>query len=410
MNRKPHSFDISCSYKVSGNKTKKKLGTSKLEGYITLEDGKSHIRLPMRSFVRSFIDRLYDILSGSNSSQRAHLHTASITVSATASTYRLTGILLGNGLAVPTITSTDLNSIVSSASYGCEYKAHSFLAPYALSDIALRTSITRLITNASGNSWTIREVGIKTRRAVTDDGTAATSASNVDLLLVSLDAVNEVFSAATDKQVQIAFQVGRDSTNGGAVLNLLRVIYNLYLHGNANYSPFIPRVGTVTVAHASASATSHLVCDAIAAKYWGIVVGLYETITTDEVTTIVLAPSSITKFQTTVPAPSTNPAVGPDDYNFAINVVDLTYGANTISAVGITGKQATFTISRDITNGGTASVRLNRIGLVTKGATAAPTTLQDDQIFLMINRSATDINIAPNQTIRVEYKFQVQGD
>ena len=401
MNRKPHSFDISCSYKVSGNKTKKKLGTSKLEGYITLEDGKSHIRLPMRSFVRSFIDRLYDILSGSNSSQRAHLHTASITVSATASTYRLTGILLGNGLSIPTITSTDLNSIVSSASYGCQYKTHSFLAPYALSDIALRTSITRLITNASGNPWTIREVGLKTRRAVTDDGTAATSASNVDLLLVSLDQVNEVFSAATDKQVQIAFQVGRDSANGGAVLNLLRVIYNLYLHGNANYSPFIPRIGTVTVAHASASATSHLVCDAVAAKYWGVVVGLYETTTAGE--------EDSSEFQGG-PAPSNNPIVGPDDYNFAINVSDLTYGANTISAVAITGKQATFTISRDITNGGTASVRLNRIGLVTKGATAAPTTLQDDQIFLMINRSATDINIAPAQTIRVEYKFQVQGD
>ena len=394
MNRAPHSFDISCSYRLGKNKTKKKLGVSKLEGYIILKDGKSHIRLPMRSFVRSFIDRMHDILAGENTDERVDLHTASS--AAAGSLARITGILLGDGTTPSVVTDTDLESIVSSVSYGCEYKDHTFAAPYVLDGGALRTTVTRLITNASGNPWTIREVGLKTKNI-------ASTASDEGILLVTHDTgLSEIFSAATDKQVQIAFQVGRSDSNGGAVLNLLRVFYNLFLSGDANYSAFVPRVGTVTVSHASASATSHLVVDGAAAKFWGVVVGVYDTTTVNQ--------EPIDGFEGGGDDPGINPTVGPDDYNFDINVSDLTYGANTVTAVVISGKKVSFTVSRDITNGGTASVRINRIGLVTKGATAAPTVLVDDQIFLMINRSPQNINIAPAQTVRVEYKFEIQGD
>jgi len=30
-----------------------------------------------------------------------------------------------------------------------------------------------------------------------------------------------------------------------------------------------------------------------------------------------------------------------------------------------------------------------------------------DQVFTMVNRSASNISLAPNQTIRVEYKFEI---
>lgn len=391
MDRRPHALDISCSYSISGKKTKKKLGKSKLEGHILIKDGKSIIRLPMRSFVKQFLDKLWAILTGDNTAEVSALSTASIAVGA--SIARKAGIMVGNGLSIPGITSTNLSGLVSSVSYGCTYGGHSFLAPYAPSDTLLKTTITRLITNASSANWIIREVGLKVKKT-------ASTASNVGTKLMTLDAVTETFYAASDKLVSLEFTVGRTSENGGAVLNLLRVLYNLYLHGNANYSTFLPRIGSVTISHANASATSHLVVDGVAAKYWGVVVGVpLDPDSPGEEELEGFSPSGGT---------SGNPVIPPDDYRFAINT-DLTYGANTISAVTISGRKAYFTISRDITNGSTVAIIINRIGLLTKGATAAPSTLQDDQIFLMINRSADDISLAPNQTIRVEYKMEIEA-
>lgn len=385
MDRRPHALDISCTYSISGKTTKKKLGKSKFEGHILIKDGKSVLKLPMRSFVKQFLDKLHGILSGDNTTEVSMLSGASI--AGGASIARKAGIMVGNGLTLPTITSTNLSGLVSSVSYGCTYGGHSFIAPNAPSDISLHSSITRLITNASSANWTIREVGLKTKKT-------ASTASNVGTKLITLDAVSEIFQAASDKLVSLEFTIGRNSEEGGAVLNLLRLFYNLYLLGDANYSAFLPRAGTVTVTHPSASVTSHLVADGVAAKYWGVIVGRYSNILPPEV----LGGEPL----------SDNPVVGPDDYVFE-ETTGLTYGANTVSAVTISGRKAFFTISRDITNGTTSELLINRLGLLTKGAIAAPSTLQNDQIYLMVNRSATDISLAPNQTIRVEYRFEIEA-
>ena len=390
MNRKPHSLDISCSYSISNKKTIRKLGKSKLEGYIVLKDNKSEIRLPMRSFVKQFLDKLHDIFAGENNADISKLTSASVGVGA--SITKKAGILLGNGLGVPTITSTNLSAIVSNAAI-CDYKGIAFQAPYSFSDIELRTRMTRLITNASSAPWVIREVGLKTKKT-------ASTASNTGTVLNTIDAVTETFQGVSDKIVALDFSVSRSSENGGAVLNLLRLFYNLYLHGSENKSTFLPRVGTVTLSHASASATSALVMDAIAGKFWGVVVGKY-------VSGVGAGEEDSEEFGGT-PVPS-NPPVSPDEYAFEINVTDLTYGIVTVTAVIVSGTKAYFTVSRDITNNTTIAVLLNRIGLLSKGATTAPTTLQNDQIFMMVNRSVSNISLAPNQTIRVDYKFEIEA-
>jgi hypothetical protein len=329
----------------------------------------------MRSFVKGFLDKLYGIFTGTDIAAN-RLSTASIPDSV--SLQRKAGILLGNGLTVPLITRTDLTLPVSSVSYGCDYKGHTFVAPNAPTG-NLETSITRLIANASSANWTIREVALKTHKS-------ASPASNVGNILITHDCqgLAETFNAASDKLVTLTFSIARNSEQGGAVLNLLRLFYNLYLKGIANDSPFLPRSGTGSYTYASALAAGPFVVDAVAAKYWGIIVGFVE----DDL--------------------HGNPLVGPDEHGrFLEEDTDLTYGANTISAVTISGSSAYFTISRDITNGTTVAKIFNRICLLTKGATADPSALMADQVYMMINRVEPKESLAPNQTIRVEYKFEI---
>jgi hypothetical protein len=125
------------------------------------------------------------------------------------------------------------------------------------------------------------------------------------------------------------------------------------------------------------------VLDGAASKLWGIVVGMI---------------------------PEGSDPVSMDENNIEDIWTNLSYGANSITAVTISGNKASFTVSRDITNGTTSSVRINRIGLLTKGAVVDPSTLQNDQILLMVNKPTNPfpINLVPNQTIRVEYTFEIQ--
>ena len=203
-----------------------------------------------------------------------------------------------------------------------------------------------------------------------------------------------VFPGTTDKVIDIEFRINTSTVTGGAVLNLMRLFYNLFLKGSTNDSPFLPRSGSLTASYAGVTASINpFVVDGAATKFWCIVLGD----TSDD----------------------SNFPISPDEFSFGEryrlgNVhTDLTYGANTISAVTISGNKAYFTVSRDITNGTTSAKEISRIGLLTKGATADPSSLQSDQIFLMINRLGGEDNPTPslflavNQTIRVDYTFEI---
>jgi len=383
MNRKPHSLDISCSYQLSNRKTKKKLGTSKFEGFINIEDGKTFIRLPMRSYVKIFLDKLHDILAGETTNHYHELSTAS--VGNTGSLAKRIGIILGSGITPVALTQTDLVSPVTNASI-CDMKTTTFEAPTSLDATTLKAKVSRLFSNASSAQWTIYEAGLKTHKV-------ASGASNAGNLLMTRDMIKSgiVFPGTTDKIVDIEFRVNTSTETGGAVLNLMRLFYNLFLKGSTNDSSFLPRVGSLTASYARGEAnfaTNAFIVDGASAKLWGIVVGK----TSDD----------------------SNFEISPDEYKFmnGSEHTDLTYGANTITAVTISGTKAYFTISRDITNGTTSAKTINRIGLLTKGATADPSTLQNDQVYLMINRLGDENDyegetLVVNQTIRVDYTFEI---
>jgi len=385
MNRKPHSLDISCSYQLSNRKTKKKLGTSKFEGFINIEDGKTFIRLPMRSYVKIFLDKLHDILAGETTNHYHELSTAS--VGNTGSLAKRIGIILGSGITPVALTQTDLVSPVTNASI-CDMKTTTFEAPTSLDATTLKAKVSRLFSNASSAQWTIYEAGLKTHKV-------ASGASNAGNLLMTRDMIKSgiVFPGTTDKIVDIEFRVNTSTTTGGAVLNLMRLFYNLFLKGSTNDSSFLPRVGSLTASYARGEAnfaTNAFVVDGGATKLWGIVVGRDRA------------------------SEDINEEITPDEYKINSINTSLTYGANTITAVTISGTKASFTISRDITNGTTSAYAINRIGLLTKGATADPSTLQNDQVFLMVNRIGEDEEpttfetLAVNQTIRVDYTFEIQ--
>lgn len=382
MNRKPHSLDISCSYQLSNRKTKKKLGTSKFEGFINIEDGKTFIRLPMRSYVKLFLDKLHAILSGTATSDYYKISTAS--VGNTGSLAKRVGIILGSGITPVALTQTDLVSPVTNAAI-CDMKTTTFEAPTSLNATTLKTKISRLFTNASSAQWTIYEAGLKTHKT-------ASGASNAGNLLMTRDMIRSgiVFPGTTDKVVDIEFRVNTSTTTGGAVLNLMRLFYNLFLKGSTNNSSFLPRSGSYTASYGGVTASINpFVVDGAAAKLWGIVLGRDRA------------------------SEDINEEISPDEFKINSINTSLTYGANTVTAVTISGNKASFTISRDITNGTSSVYYINRIGLLTKGATADPSTLQNDQVFLMINRVGEDgepstfLALAVNQTIRVDYTFEI---
>jgi len=382
MNRQPHSLDITCSYQLSNRKTKKKLGTSKFEGYINIEDGKTIIRLPMRSYVKIFLDKLHDILAGDDTSDYYKLSTAS--VGNTGSLAKRVGIILGTGITPVALTQTDLVAPVTNAAI-CDMKTTTFEAPTSLNANTLKAKISRLFTNASSAQWTIYEAGLKTHKV-------ASGASNAGNLLMTRDYISSgvVFPGTTDKVIDIEFRVNTSTVTGGAVLNLMRLFYNLFLKGSTNDSSFLPRSGSLTASYAGVTASINpFVVDGAATKLWGIVVGRDRA------------------------GEDINEPITPDEFKINSINTSLTYGANTISAVTISGNKASFTVSRDITNGTSAAYAINRIGLLTKGATADPSTLQNDQVFLLINRIGEDeqpttfLNLAVNQTIRVDYTFEI---
>lgn len=384
MNRKPHSLDISCSYQLSNRKTKKKLGTSKFEGFINIEDGKTFIKLPMRSYVKIFLDKLHDILAGEITNHYHELSTAS--VGNTGSLAKRVGIILGAGITPVALTQTDLVSPVTNAAI-CDMKTTTFEAPTSLNATTLKAKISRLFSNASSAQWTIYEAGLKTHKV-------ASTASNAGNLLMTRDMIKGgvVFGGTTDKVVDIEFRVNTSTVTGGAVLNLMRLFYNLFLKGSTNSSSFLPRSGSLTASYARGDAnfaTNAFVVDGAATKLWGIVLGRDRQ------------------------GEDINEEITPDEYKINSINTGLTYGANTITAVAISGTKASFTVSRDITNSTTSVYAINRIGLLTKGATADPSTLQSDQVFLLINRIGKDgqpstfQELAVNQTIRVDYTFEI---
>lgn len=382
----PHGVKIGCEYQVL-NRPRVKLKTANLEGWITMGEGRTKVTIPMRSWVKNFIDRLHNILVGTATD--TEISTASLpasSVGAYASISDKAGVLIGTDDTYVTLSDTGLG-VPLTESTQTQFSTTTIVKPYQ-DGRYLITGVRRLFSNASSADKYVYEIGIKTKKT-------ASTASNAGSILVSRDLVagGQNFEALTDTRVEIMLKVQLPVT-GGPVLNLLRLISNLMFAGSANYSAWVPLAGTVTLSHAAASTSSSLVVDGGSSKYWGIIVGYRDKnlseIDIDGDTNVTLNSGELNLYSS-----------------------DLTYGANTVSSVVQSGNKASFYITRDITNPGTSNLKIERIGLLAKGATADPSTIENGQLFLCMNKpdevtnGRNQILLEPNQTLRVTYTFEI---
>lgn len=389
MNKRqqPHGVKIGCEYQIlNNNRPKVKLRTANLEGWITMGEGRTKVTIPMRSWVKNFIDRLHNILTGTASDTETAKASFGASTATRASVCDKAGILVGTDDAGVLVTDTSL-SIPTSESTQMQHGATTLIKPYQ-SGRELITGVRRLFSNASSAPKYVYEIGLKTKKT-------ASTASNAGGILISRDVVSggQLFDGLTDTRVEILMKANLPVT-GGPVLNLLRLVHNLMFAGSVNSAAWVPLAGTVTLTHGQASATSPLVVDGIASAYWGIMVG-YRDKNLDEVdidgdTDITLNAGALNLYTT-----------------------DLTYGANTVSAVTQSGNKASFYVTRDITNPGSSNLKIERIGLLAKGATATPTTIENGQLFLCMNKPSEIVNsrnqilLQPDQTLRVTYTFEI---
>lgn len=385
-NKKPHGLNIGCSYEILGG-PKVKLKTAKMEGWITMGEGRTKVVIPFRSWVKQFLDRFHNIMDGTAANTEIATASNGASTATNASVCDRYGIVIGYGDTAVQMTDTALADELSESTQ-TQFSTTTLVKPTQNSNRELTTAVRRLFSNASSAGIHIYEIGMYLKKT-------ASTASNAGNYFVARDVVTggELFDALSDTRVEIALKAQLPVT-GGPLLNLLRVFYNLFFAGNANAAPWVPRSGTFTLSHAIASSTSSLVVDGGAGKYWGIMVG-YRDKNLDEVD--INGDNNISTV---------------DPYLYT---TEVTYGANTVSSVVQAGNKASFYVTRDITNSGTSNVKIERMGLLTKGATAAPTALQNDQCFLCLNKPSeldatglrNQILLAPNQTLRVTYTFEI---
>lgn len=408
LQKKPHGLGISFGYQILDKEGKvlKSSNVSKgsLDGYISVEDMKKRtkITLPMRSFVNNFINSLHGILTGDSGADTKKSH-VSAGASLTASTVEKVGIQVGQGGTYVNLGDINLdNQIAEDANF--VYKGTTFVPPYVMSTGKLGFSIKRLFTNTNSIGYVIEEIGIKSHRVAS---AGATIASNVGRLLAR-DLGSVTVTAESNALFSYDFFIDQAAAgNGGPVLNLMRLVYNLLFAGNQNNSTsrLISRTNNSlsTIAYASgavASATSPFIIDGTAGEqYIGVVVGKWGGI----------VPGIDPDSPVYSPGGSENPDISGDETTFSITHTDLTVSANTVSAITnpYTGVSE-FSVTRDFTLAGDADTKnYTRVGLLTKG-TADGSTLGTDQVFLCINRPDQNIVLQPGLTLRIVYKFQIK--
>lgn len=404
MNKlKPHGLMLNCSYEIIDKIPKVTLKTTKLEGWVTMGEGKTKITIPMRSWVSNFLQRFQYIFSGTtNGSTRIAKVDWTSSASSASDVNIQAGILLGTGDTAFNIGNTNLE-ILKNYSNETRYGNTSLTKTYAVSDglktTAWETKVSRLISNITATPFSFYEFGIKTRPV-----TPATAAP----ILISRDVEREGWriDSYDSVRVEIALKIPYNHSNGGIMPNFLRMFYNLFLAGDDDADAYTVRSGLAGTSYAYTQATTDgpYVLNGGSQKYWGILVGYYdkgsyggENPTFPEGTTSETTPDITDETQAT-------------DSMLHEYTSELEYGANFISPVQILGnKTAYFYVTRDITNTGNTTRKINRIGLLTKGAVTNPSILQNDQMYLALNKPSNNTNIilGPGQTIRITYTFQI---
>lgn len=374
---------------------------SKLEAYINIKGNDKERELPMRSFLTNFINTLHGLLSGDGGNDTKK-STASVGLNSSIS--NKVGMLIGHGDTEVNLSDTGLNIPATHASIA--YGNTTFTDPYVIStgegiipDVTssplavgnkLGFEARRMFTNNKLSDIVLKELVIKNRRV------SASIASNVAGVAISRDLLNEpgrtlgegiIVPYESAIQFLFKFLVYQESNgNGGAVLNLLRLINNLIFKGNQNDVSLINvsnnAMSIVYATGATCGDGGKFTVDSdVNDNDYGILVGRYD----DRFTGVT----------------ANNPSISGDETTFRAGATSLTKSATVVSAVSNPyTKTAQFSVTRDFTNGQTSAVHFNRIGLKIK-----------EGAFIAINRLGTENSqfaLQPNQILRGTYIYSIK--
>lgn len=350
---KPHGLDLKLEYSIEGKKSIFSK-VSSLLGFIELGKGKTKVVIPMRSFVRSFLDITHSHF------KKTATYSVLKTAIAPASNVGC-GIKIGYDNSGVQPSDSTLYSAFTNAS--ALHSANTMTVP-TIDGTNSKFTITRDFTNRSSvNPLYIGELGI----TVKDTNTASAKS-----LLIRDALTNELQELPAGDSLNITYtiQAGHDSSDssgvGGLLLNAIKFFYNVIFNGSVTASSMVKNNGTIFAdtyaTGATAVTASYFAVTSSITDNFGIVVGYDEK------------------------------AISPNSTNMTTVTSNITKGTTDISDIAINGSDTYFTISREFTNTGTTPITLNRIGILTKSL-----------IYLAINNTGSNIILQPNQKLRVTY-------
>lgn len=368
----------------------------KLEGWINLENPKTKQKLivPARSLINNFINCLYYLLAGSSKTYSAKRKVAWGASASSGSVARQAGILLGTDDTPVTLGDNSIAQGFTEASQ-CIPKETTFTHPN-FSGNRMSFEVRRLFSNASSGAWVIQELGVMAKKLV-----IGSMASNGHRLLVSRDRSVYGFAGNSDLRAIYKFILDMNPAIGGGVLNLVRLIYNIFFRGDQNYSAskLISKHNVAQTytygsggTNASTGSSSPFYVVGSAGHYIGLVVGRYSS-------------------QPDIDNINPTPDISADETTFSVNHTNLTVSANTLNAVSnpFTGISQ-FSLTRDFTNNHATQVKyIDRYGILIKGSSGG-TSMTTDQSFIVIAKPADGlIGLQPGQTYRITVSFSVEA-
>lgn len=388
---KPHGLDCQFTGYIPGESGKKDV--SSLEAYIEITNEKTQEKLivPMRSYVSTFLNILRDLFAGSSNAA-----TRKSSVSWSGSTAKRAGIIIGDGVTPVVLSDDKLDSQITHASVA--YGNTSFSHPYVVAGNpnAIFFQVKKLFSNNKNSNLVISELGLVTKAVgASSSSIAGTTMLSRDLVLAPTETPISVGSSNSIR-FTFKFYVNQNPNGyGGLVLNFAKLIYNLYMRGNQNFSQsllvnyqnqVINNLVYASNAQASSTAPFYL-AGSSTQKFFGIVVGVKER----------------DPDRGEIP----NPDVSADERNLFINS-DLTVDNCVVSSITNSGtNEAYFTISRTFTNNTASNIVINRVGLLLKGESNG-TSQNAKQAFIAINK-IDNTTIVPGQSYKAIYTFRIRA-
>jgi len=390
---KSHFLTCELIIEKEPNKIEKKL-IGQLGGKVEYQiNNRKKVVIPFGSFVKKFLDDVRGIAASSAIASNGQGRKVSDIAHASAGG-ALYGILLGNYGTAALVTA----SYSRAASYRLTGASDSYSAMTMPTQIQYTTSTDGTITMYFDMSRTFTNGTSTTDQVLKEIYLAASNYASQGKTIFSVDkyALTEGARGTGDTLtitpgsvvgVTFRFQMQRSYVDGGVLMNFLRMIYNILMGGNLSAFS-LQRYTTNTNETTYRNYSMYKSSDT--GYYHGIVPGYFSTAGGE------LSDEGV----------SADPNISAGDF---LAHTGLTLGANTVGSVSQQGdKQAYFEIYRTITNSSTVSKTIQAIVLLGHGGTGSTTGINTNSIPYAFNRLQSPIVLAPNQTIKITYRFTIE--